>query len=303
MDQARLLAEIDEEVRRKRESGDLPPGFEKELDLVFARFAPVHALEGDFDQVLAKAEEGAFIDVLAPYDSGRAAVAPVKRVVRKAILWVIRYLAEQVTAFAQAITKATRLLGERVDALESALPVAAPLGQPAHIPGLRHWKAALPKLLRGAPGRVLHAECGEGELVAGLVRARVDAYGVDPHAPDEKPGLDLRPDTMAEHLKRLPDGALGGIVLSGAIDRLPAPAKLALLDAATAKVAPDGVVVVLGTDPLAWGRDAFVVEADLAPGRPFHAETWERVLGERGFEKIVAHHEAASYAVVARRPR
>ena len=40
LDFERLRQEIDADVRAKRASGAYPPGFERELDAVFARYAP-----------------------------------------------------------------------------------------------------------------------------------------------------------------------------------------------------------------------------------------------------------------------
>ena len=122
IDHRRLLEEIDAEVRRRRESGDLPADFERELDLAFARFAPVHAIGDDFDQVVERAEQSAFVDVLAPTQSAQPLVGHVKRIIRKAIIWEVRYVAQQVGGFSVAITRAVRLLGRRVDALEEVAP-------------------------------------------------------------------------------------------------------------------------------------------------------------------------------------
>ena len=49
-----------------------------------------------------------------------------------------------------------------------------------------------------------------------------------------------------------------------------------------------------------------VVIADLAPGRPLHAETWASVLEGKGFDvtsvvDVAAAPEVPGYAVVARR--
>ena len=295
IDHAQLLAEIEDEVRRKRESGELPAGLERELDLVFARFAPVHALEGDFAQVLTRAEEATFIDVLAPFESSLPVVPYVKRVIRKLILWVVRYVAQQVSGFAQAITRAVRLLGERVDALEDALPaaVAEPADGRTAIPDLDHWSAALTRLLDPGVGRVLHAEAGDGALVERLLAAGFDAYGTEPSSRASlvasAKGLEIRTDGAREHLEVLPDRSLGGVVLSGCVDRLPVAAQLSLAGLAFAKVAPGGMVAVVATDPVAWAADRSAVEHDLAPGRPLRAETWRHVLAEQGFLAVELH--------------
>ena len=74
---------------------------------------------------------------------------------------------------------------------------------------------------------------------------------------------------------------LAAIVLSGCVDRLALGGQLELLDLAMTKLAPDGRLIVLGTDPGAWGRARSPVEADLSPGRPLHADTWVALLERR----------------------
>ena len=290
LDHQRLLAEIDEEVRRRRESGEIPPDLERELDLVFARFAPVHALEADFEQVLTRAEQGTFIDTIAPVESSRPVVPIFKKVVRKIVGWYMRYLAQQTSAFAHAITRAVRLLGERVEALEHTSPLAAAQAAATAAPpppaDLSHWTSLIVEELKSAPAgtRVVHAESGDGDLLRALAAAGLDAYGVDPYQRPGADGLEVRDDEAAVHFKALPDGVLGGVVLSGCVDRLPFGALLQLADLLVSKTAPGAPVVVVSRDPRAWEREQSPLEVDLAAGRPLHAETWQHLLGERGFD-------------------
>ena len=58
LDFDRLRREIDAEVRARRASGAYPPGFERELDAVFARYAPPAASD-DIESVTDQAEEAA----------------------------------------------------------------------------------------------------------------------------------------------------------------------------------------------------------------------------------------------------
>lgn len=333
IDHRRLLAEIEEEVRRKRESGDLPPHLERELDIVFARYAPVRALDGDFDQVLTRAEQATFIDVLAPTASSRPVIPHVKRVLRKSVVWIFRYVAQQASGFNEAIARAVRLLGTRVDALEEATgtrSIAPPVAGDGTttMPDAEHWLPVLVDALRDVQGRVLHVECGGGELVRALVDKGVDAYGVHPEGAPADAELDIRIDGVMEHLGKVPDGTLAGIVLSGCVDRFPKAALLRLADQAVARLAAGGVLAVVGTDPVAWERDRSPVEVDLGAGRPLHAATWAHLLGERGLDAPAVHEgprrrpadvpeglgewgaridallfPPASFAVVASRPR
>ena len=296
VDHDRLRAEIDAEVRRRRESGDLPAEFERELDLAFARFAPVHAIGDDFDQVLERAEQSTFIDVLAPTQSAQPLVGHVKRVIRKAIIWEVRYVAQQASGFSTAIARSVRLLGRRVEALEQVSPTPARLRADAvtvtaELDAAR-WAPVVLGALTGAPGRVLHAECGDGALVAAMAEAGLDAYGADPVDRTPPPDLELRVDEVVPHLASLPDGALGGLVLSGCVDRLPLGTQVELAGLAAAKVAPGGGVVVLSADPRGWARVASPVEVDLAPGRPLRSETWCHLLAGRGLRaRLAEEHE------------
>lgn len=285
-----LIEELQEEVRRKRESGELPADLERELDVVFARYAPVHVLEGDFERVLARAEELTFVDPLVPAESRLPPVTFVKKVIRKLTLWMLRAIAVQASGFAETITRAVQLLGRRVDLLEQALPVAtlpAAEAGPGGAPDEAHWGPFLAEHLAGADGRVLHVEAGGGGLVAALAASGVDVYGVDPVVRAE--GGDVRVDAAAEHLAKVADRALAAVVLSGWVDRLPVPGKTAVLDAALAKVRPGGQVVVVGTDPRHWAAHHGTVHADLAAGRPLHSETWARLLAARGCTAVEAH--------------
>lgn len=291
IDHRRLLDEIDAEVRRRRDSGDLPADFERELDLAFARFAPVHAIGDDFDQVVERAEQSAFVDVLAPTHSAQPLVGHVKRVIRKAIIWEVRYVAQQVSSFSAAITRAVRLLGRRVDALEEVAPPPARLraaGATTASVDAEQWGPTVVAALEGTTGRVLHAECGDGALVAMLTDAGFDAYGADPVEQAAPAGVEVRADEALDHLAALPDGALGAIVLSGCVERLPVGALTRLAVVAAAKVAPGGRVVVLSADPRGWERGRSPVDADLASGRPLRAETWAHLFGAQQLHAEVA---------------
>src|SRR5947199_8542801 len=103
IDTRKLVAEIEDEVRQKRASGELPAEFERELDNVFARYAPVGALDLDFDQVLDKIEDDTVIDTIAPIESSRPVIPYFKLGVRKAIGWYMRYVANQTSSMVQAL--------------------------------------------------------------------------------------------------------------------------------------------------------------------------------------------------------
>lgn len=296
VDLPRLLAEIDEEVRSRRASGDFPPGMERELDLLFARFAPATVSADDLDGLLQSAERSSFINPDPPTESRIPAVSFLKRVERKLLGWFFRFLAQQVTAFGASVVRALRLLGRRVEALEAATPganealleLARSVARPASAGSAVD---AVVGHVAGSGGRILVAEAGDGAVLEALRAAGADAYGVEPRADRAESlvlaGADVRRDDARSHLAAVADGALGGLVLAGVVDRAALGVKLALVARAAEVLPPGGRLALIGSDPATWGTDD-PIEADLAPGRPLHAETWSHLLGEHGFTQIGA---------------
>ena len=312
IDMQQLLREIDEEVEARRAAGDFPPGMERDLDLIFARLAPVAVSTDDLDALLEQADRGAFVDVDVPTASNLPAVSFVKKALRKLMAWYLRYLAQQVSVFASSTVGALKLLGKRVAALEAVTPGADPAvrdaaQRAATTPDVTAHEATIVDHVAAGSGRVLVAECGAGDLVRRLVDADVDAYGCEPRADvadaASLAGLEVRSDDVVEHLRAVEHEALGGLVLAGVVDRLPVGAQLALADLAAAVLRGGGRLALVGTDPDAWGRSTSVVEADLAPGKPLHAETWAHVLGERGFAEVARHDGSPHFVVTAVRAR
>ena len=306
-----VVEEIRAEARRTRESGDYPATLERELDALFEDLVPERLNEHDFEAVLQRAERASLIDLHAPIEDERRLYSQVKRGVQKMVLWYMDYVVRQIATFAASTTRAVRLLGERVEHLEEqqvALARRVPdVGDDfdlvaRDLEDTDAWADAVVEALQGTQGRVLHVEAGSGGLVKRLRESGVDAYGVDPHAEDE--GLDLRAQPAIDHLVTVGEGSLAALVLSGVVDRSTTAAKIALLERSGEVVAPGGAILIIGTAPEAWSRVVPAPLADLAPGRPFHAATWQLLLERNGFVAVdarVADGEATSYLVSARR--
>jgi hypothetical protein len=230
-----------------------------------------------------------------------------RRVLRKLLAFYVEHVARQVTAFGTMSVRAMRLLAERLDAVERRSPVTDPRVLGIAVPvtsdlDLTGWHELVAKTFAAVDGRVLHAECGDGALLVALHDGGVDAYGVDPR-PDaaavaDAHNVDVRTSATLDHLRAVPAGALGGIVLSGCTERLAVGDLVEVVDRVAAALAPGAPLVVLSRLP---GAGLDPIAADLAPGRPLHAATWEFLLGRVGFGAIETHtaEAPASYAVTA----
>ena len=305
----KLAAEIEAEVRARRAAGEYPPGFERELDRLFDRFAPAE-VSNDFDAALERSEDLVIVDPVIPIASRSPVLGVVKRVMSKLLGWYHVWLAQQISALATAINTALRLLGGRVVDLEHVTgDLARARGVGARIPARRDdgaWQASVTNALHGCAGRIALVECGEGLLLGSLVTAGLDAYGVEPRAAVADAalarGLEVRIDDGAAHLHGVGAAALGGLVLRGVVERAPLGELLLLIDSAAAKLAPGGQLVVCSLRREAWGRDATAAEADLVAGHPLHPDTWDALLPEHGFVEIHIHAAGDdAYVVTATR--
>ena len=186
---AQVMAEIDEEVRRRRASGDLPPRLERELDELFLEHSPVAGRGGGLDQALRMVDAAAFIDPVVPISSNKSGGALVKKGLRTLNLWYIGYVTHQVSQFAAAVSRSLHLLDDRLAELRTEVeaqrvPAAVVVEAPWAVGADAWWVPVAVGALAGVRSRVLHAAAGDGWLVRQLVGKGVDAYGVDP-----RPGL------------------------------------------------------------------------------------------------------------------
>ncbi len=288
-----VMAEIDAEVRRRRASGDLPAGLERELDELFLEFSPV-GLQGRarLRETLALVDGAAYVDIAVPVASEKPIGTYVKRLLRTGLGWYLRYIVDQVVKFAWAVSRMLHVVVDHVEELEAAVESTRSPDLPVEVartgePATDWWRPVAIEALAGVAGRVVHGDCGDGSLVAALVAAGVDAYGVDPSEPalaaalDD--GLDVRAEPVLDHLEVVADEALGGLVLSGSVQWLRPNERQRLVDLAASRLTPGGVLVLHSATPASWAAGAPTLVRDLAPGRPLHAGTWAFLLAGRGF--------------------
>ena len=311
IDTRSLAAEIEAEVRARRAAGEYPPGFERELDVLFDRFAPPE-VSNDFDAALERSEDLVVMDPVIPVASRNPALGFVKRAVSKLIGWYHGWIAQQISAMATAINTALRLLGDRVKGLERVTGEVARAREIAgRAPAIRDdsaWTALVLDGLRGCTGRIALVQCGEGDLLAALVEAKLDAYGVEPRAESadavRRRGLEVRHDDGVAHLDAVGDGALAGLVLRGMVERITIGEAVALVETASTRLTPGGRLVVCSLTREAWGAGSTAVEADLVAGHPLHPDTWAHLLTEHEFTDVrVEPAGTGAYIVQATRAR
>jgi hypothetical protein len=304
---AQVMAEIAEDVRVRRASGDLPPKLERELDELFLAHSPVAGRGGDLADALRMIDAATFIDPVVPVDSNRAAGAAVKKGMRKLLLWYIGWITHQISQFASAVSRTLHIVEGRIKELERTVEVQrVPSAGVVEFPDVAldaWWVPVALEALAGVKGRILHSACGDGWLVRRINEAGGDAYGVDPRSAIIERGLmvmaDLREETLDEHLRAVAPAGLDAIVLSATVEGLAGGEREQLLARIGTTLAPGGTLVIHSISRARWEADDAPVEADLAPGRPLRPDTWIHLLTQRGFGATVTPGPDGGSFVVA----
>ena len=142
-------------------------------------------------------------------------------------------------------------------------------------------------LAAGPAAEVLHADCGEGQLLGSLHRAGVAACGVEPRGGVAlralEQGYTVSITEVSDDLAARPSGSLGGLVLSGVVDRLPLQSILLVLSEAHRVLALGAPIVVVATEPARAREERDVVADEVLAPRTLHARTWEVLLARAGF--------------------
>jgi hypothetical protein len=306
---AQVMAEIEEEVRLRRSSGDLPPKLERELDELFLAHSPVAGRGGDLTEALRMVDAATFVDPVVPVASERAAGAVVKKGMRSLLLWYVGWITHQVSQFASAVSRSLHIVERRLKELERKVEVQrVPSAGVVELPALHRdgawWVQPTLAAVGAATGRIVHAASGDGWLVRQIIAAGGDAYGVDPRPNLVEHGVltvsDLRGEDVADHLRAVAPAGLGAIVLSGVVDGMASGERTQLLHLIATKLAPGGVLVVHSLSRSSWDAADAPYEADLAPGRPLRAETWRHLLDQSGYHTTVTiGPDDADYLVIA----
>ena len=190
------------------------------------------------------------------------------------------------------VVEAFRFLSARVTTLESRLAAEdRPVDGMAWLAPARElgpWVEPVTAYLRAATpdGDVVHADCGRGALLDALAEAGMAAQGVEPRGAVALDALErgraVTIGEVSELLAQRPATSMGGIVLSGVVDRLPLYALVSLLQQCTRVLARGAPLVVVSEGTAT--RQA--PSAEVLPGAPLHAATWHLLLERAGLVRV-----------------
>ncbi len=193
------------------------------------------------------------------------------------------------------VVEAFRFLHARVSTLEARVSTEdVPLDGAAWLAPAREldgWVEPLVSLVTAgtAGGDVLHADCGEGALVSALTQRGVSAAGVEPRGGVAlralERGCDVTISEIGEYLPQRSAASLGGLVVSGVVDRLPLHAILPLL-AEFQRALASGAPIVIVAEPLGPIPHNAPTSHDMVNRAALHVETWELLLDRSGFVDV-----------------
>lgn len=304
-----VLAEVHAEAAALRARSPYRRDLERELDAAFRRHTPADIAEASPADALTQLDAAAAVAVPDLDTAPRPGRAEWKRFVLRVagrvlrsgpVARVLRLATSEIVAFNAAVVRFLRNVDLRLRRVEAAVGELSPAlrAEVAHLeptPTSPSVLAAVRDLLADVPGRVVHLGCGRGELVRHLDDADTSCYGVDPRRALQvdalRDGLDIRPEDVLEHVRQLPDGSVGAVVIGALVDRTPVADQLELVEEACRVVVPGGPVVVALTDRQGPGAAA----VDLLGGRPLSPSTWVHLLERRtGTTAVVREVDGAT---------
>jgi hypothetical protein len=193
------------------------------------------------------------------------------------------------------VVEAFRFLHARISTLEARVNTEdVPLDGAAWLAPAREldgWVEPLASLVtaKTLDGDVLHADCGEGALVRALTERGVSALGVEPRGGVAlcalEQGCDVTISEVGEELHRRPAASLGGLVLSGVVDRLPLHAIVPLLTDARRALKGSAPLLIVSEPPAPLPANA-PMSHDMVDRAALHFETWELLLDRSGFVDV-----------------
>ena len=312
VDLAQVQAEIDEEVRNKRESGAFDLAKEQELERAFLLFAPRQGHTGAITATLRGVDAAVFVDPVAPITSNRPAGRVIKKTMRKASFWYFNWLADQVTRAFSMIAVALHLVEDELEQVNQRLDLVTidttpVLERPGRSTSTSWWVPLAMDTLSQVQGRVLIAACGDGWLVKTVTDAGGDAYGIDARPGQiqkaQLHGLDLREDDLIDHLSHVAALRLAGVVLTGTTEGVFITQRSLLLDRLEEVLSVDGTLIIHAQHPDSMLGDEIPPMLDFVGAKPMRPGTWSAVLEERGFEVTTTiADDGSDFLVVARRP-
>lgn len=193
------------------------------------------------------------------------------------------------------VVEAFRFLHARISTLEERVSTEdVPLDGAAWLAPARElegWVEPLVSLVTAQKrdGDILHADCGEGAFLRALTQRGFSAIGVEPRGGVAlralERGCDVTISEIAELLPQRSAASLGGLVLSGVVDRLPLHAILPLLGDSRRALA-DGAPIVIVSEPLKPRSANDPMSHDMVDRASLHLETWELLLDRSGFVDV-----------------
>jgi hypothetical protein len=258
VDVTALVAEIEAEVARRRAAGEYPEDLLRRLAIEFH----------DVADERTSLEELAHIETVRPLVSTRSRLAPAavftKKLLRRALAWYVRPIAEDQSRFNFALLHEVRSLRARLDRLDSAW--TRPHGAPPREAGAQVLDLTAARLgvldvaLRGIPaGPVLVLWWADAALLRALV-AR--GHAVETATRDQAMALEARAAGVRVHetdaIGFLQDcgPTLSAVLCPGLLPMLTPSEALALVPAAAAALRQGGRIYFDCPDPAGPGVPA-----------------------------------------------
>ncbi len=161
---------------------------------------------------------------------------------------------------------------------------------------LHRRRAGYVELFKTSPGKVVDLRADDGEFLALLRNAGIQAYGIDTvrewvqRCRDH--GLDVRHDDAITHLTSVSSGSLGGIFAAHLVERLDSASVLRLFQLAADKLAEGGILVLETLNPRSLATRTSAACADLGHVELIHPDVLTFLADSIGLRDIKVRYSS-----------
>ena len=296
-----VRAEINAEADKWRRRDPEIPLLERKIEQAWLDIAPPGAVNSN-DQFITRFNRLAKVDTDPP-DDQRRHIRHVKLAIHKGINWYMQYLVGQINSILQLLTKCLDNIESRINYLENT--ARSHVGDPRVLELIPELSRDTVDIVANVVGMRYCAvlSCGEGNILEAIYNRGGNGYGIeqDPQRTliGTKRGLDIRKESVIEHMGNAEDSSLQAIVLTGVVEAIPIDALLTLPTEIDRVLANSGIAVIA----VAELSSRSVAESELLFGCGASPHTWQYILNQYGFatEIMETSDSRLRYLVVAQR--
>lgn len=282
-----VAKQIAARVKELKSSKKYDPRREQELNEIYRRYIPPHAMT-ETSHLVDVAERDAYVDPFPPIASNKKAGVFIKKGIRAGFGWYAQFLSQQISTFGSGVTRALRSISNDVEDLKKKV-ASAKIPDFVYDLNLNNVdKEVFSEILTKVDlskdfDRIVVSDSIDNTFLSDLSRSAKQLIVVDPRSDAYEKldaNVDARKQEISEFLGGLEESSVNLIILNGVIGFFDLADRLDIFDKCAKVLSKDASLVFVGvTSTSKLTADQKVAE-EIFNSRILSSTTYEKVLGQ-----------------------